>query len=157
MLHWKDKLICSNAWRSERMKCTKCNTYLSPNACTRLQENDCLCSTGISCPNSLQYENTDVYYSKIKSHADLLSKFPHTDVPGNCCCLCSKTCWFNSCCCFCKNCTTSGLLSNDLGRKRKHLLTALFLMGIMILMLWNYSDVPLTQDTICLENKTCLN
>lgn len=69
------------------------------------------------CPSTIQ--NT--------KHVNLLDKFFHTDVPGNCCCLCSKTCWFNSCCCFCKNCTTSGLLSNDLKRRKKIYLLTSFL------------------------------
>lgn len=36
----KDKLISSNSWSSERIRCTKCNnTYLSSNAHIYLQEN----------------------------------------------------------------------------------------------------------------------
>lgn len=30
--------------------------------------------------------------TKLKKNVDLLGKFLQTDVPGNCCCLCSKTC-----------------------------------------------------------------
>lgn len=81
-------------------------------------------------PIYLLYKNMSIQYNKIKKLVDLPDKFPHTDVPGICCCLCSKTCWFNSCCCFCKNCTTSGLLSNDLKRKKKNtFINSFILMG----------------------------
>lgn len=117
----------------------KCNTYLSSDAHAHLQESvfsirlslshfwerNLLCSPGWHwtwdplgsvfqvCISSAWLQDIILRPSiTVRSNAaEFVS--PHTAPPGNCCCLCSKTCWFSSCCCFCKNWTTSGLLSND--------------------------------------------